>query len=199
MTATEDVEGTDAGTRPSWSAVFGRPGGPARLVLGVLVLVTLLGLTVTVARLDLRLGTLVALNQESLDGARRVAAADDRLTSRLHQLTGLADDAHRTLDQTRAVQPVLAQLRDAIGPAGRAAATGRAGGEHTTAQLARIRDILSRLNTGTGQLARSAEAFNRQGADLIMLLDGLVADVRTSLEATRRIDSTLPLPRTAGR
>jgi hypothetical protein len=103
-------------------SLFGRPGGPARFVLGVLGLIVLLTLTVTVARIDDRLGVLVGLNRESLDGARRIAGADDRLTSRLHQLTDLAEGAHTTLESTRALQPVLA---DRARPASTARRAGR--------------------------------------------------------------------------
>jgi hypothetical protein len=197
MTVRDGTAAADR-TRVVRFPVFGRPGGPARFGIGVAVLVTLITLAITVARLDLRLGTLVALNQETLDGARHIARADDRLTRRLHQLDALAAGAHDTLEQTRALQPVLAELRDAISPAATAVTTGRNGGERSAVQLAHIRDILLRLKTSTGQLDRSTSALDRQSTVLLGILDGLVDDLRDSLQAAERIDTTLPLPRTGG-
>jgi hypothetical protein len=169
-----------------------------RFGAGVTALIVLLTLTVTVGRLDLRLGTLVRLNQETLAGARRIAAADDRLTRRLHQLGGLSADAHQTLDQTRALRPLLAQLGDAIGPTAGAVTVGRVGAERSAEQLAHIRTVLLGLRTSTRQLARSAAAFDRQGTGLLRILDGVVDDVRGSLDAADRIDAALPLPRIGG-
>ena len=103
---------SDTSARPVSEVLFGREGGPTRFVLSVIALVALLTLTVTVARLDLRLGALQEANEVTLSGARQDAAVHDRFTRRLGQLGDLARGAHLTLEQTRALRPVLAELKD---------------------------------------------------------------------------------------
>ena len=190
---------SDASMRPVTVILFGREGGPFRFVLGVIALVALLTLTVTVARLDLRLGALQDANEVTLSGARQDAAVHDRFTRRLGQLGDLARSADLTLEQTRALRPVLSELKDAIGPLTTAVATGRSGGERSAEQLNHIRDVLLRLRAGTTDLGGSADKFDRQGMDLLGNLDDLVGDLRASLDAAERIDAALPLPRLGGR
>ena len=190
---------SDSSMRPVSVILFGRAGGPLRFVLGVIALGALLTLTVTVARLDLRLGVLQETTQATLSGARQNAAVHDRFTRRLGQLDDLARGAHLTLEQTRALRPVLAELKDAVGPLTSAVATGRSGGERSAEQLNHIRGVLLRLRAGTTDLAGSAGKFDRQGTDLLGNLDDLVGDLRASLEAAERIDAALPLPRLGGR
>jgi hypothetical protein len=125
--------------------LFGRPGGPARLALAAAALLALLTLAVTMARLDLRLAEMVRANEATVDGACRIAKADDRFTRRLQQLDTVAAGGRATLEQTRALRPLLTELRDALRPTAAAVATGRAGAEHSAEQLARIRKVLTGL------------------------------------------------------
>ena len=180
-------------------AVFGRRSGPAKCALSVIGLLVLLVLTVTVARLDGRLATLEATNQATLEGARKIDSADDGFTRRLHQLTALAESTKLTLEQTRALQPLLVQLKAAVVPAASAIATGRAGAQRSATQLATIADVLRRLQVGTLALVGSAGSFDAQGTNLLRVLDGLVTDLRASLAAAQRINAALPLPVTGNR
>ncbi|MGQ0482867.1 MAG: hypothetical protein ACT4O0_17810 [Pseudonocardia sp.] len=180
-------------------AVFGRPDGPARLALAVGALLVLLIVSVTIARLDARLGAMVDANEATVVGAARIAVADDRFTRRLQQLDAVAANARRARDQTQALAPLLVELRDALRPAATDVATGRAGGERTAVQLAHIRALLQRLRDDTADLATSTSAFTGQGADLLRVLDGLAIDLRASLEAAERIDAALPALPTGGR
>lgn len=190
--------GPTNGRRPR-VPVFGQPGGPVRFALGLAALLALITLTTTIGRLDLRLTTLVGLNDDTAKGAHQIAAADDHMTRRLQQLTVLAAGAHDTLDQTRALEPILTDLRAAIEPTAAAVTVGRAGGERSLARLTRIRDILQRLNTSTRDLARSASVFDRQGTDLLGILDGVDRNLSASVDAAERIDRSLPLPALGGR
>lgn len=180
-------------------AVFGRPGGATHLVLAVGALLALLTLTVTIGRLDVRLGAMVAANEATVDGAVRIATADDRFTRRLHQLDDVAANAHRTRQQTQALKPLLVELRDALRPTAAQVRTGRAGGERTAEQLAHIRALLQRLRGDTSDLATSASAFTGQGNDLVRILDALAGDLRGSVGAAERIDAALPALPTGGR
>jgi hypothetical protein len=176
--------------------IFGREGGPVRFALGIVGLFVILVLVVTVARLDARLATMEEQNRITLAGARAIATADDPFTTRLQHLTVLADSADHALDQTRQLQPLLTELKDAVVPAAAAISTGRAGGQLTNVQLGRIQDVLVRLRDHTVPLVRSADAFGGQGRDLLGVIDGLVTDLRASADAAARINAVLPLPRT---
>lgn len=176
--------------------IFGRESGPFKFVLGVLGLLTILVLVVTVARLNTRLATMEEQNLLTLAGARAIATADDPFTMRLHQLTALADTTNQALDETRRLQPLLADLKAAVVPAAAAVATGSAGGVQTNAQLSRVEAVLDQLRDHTLPLVRSADAFGGQGRELLRVVDGLVADLRASTEAAARINAVLPLPRT---
>jgi methyl-accepting chemotaxis protein len=188
---------TGTGSLEAGRPLFGRPGGPARLALAVAALLALLTLTVTVARLDLRLAEMVRANEATVDGARRIAEADDRFTRRLQQLDTVAAGGRATLEQTRALRPLLTELRDALRPTAAAVATGRAGAEHSAEQLARIRKVLTGLRSATKELAASTEAFDAQGGELLRILGDLTADLRAAVEAADRIEAVLP-PRIGG-
>jgi methyl-accepting chemotaxis protein len=188
---------TGTGSLEAGRPLFGRPGGPARLALAVAALLALLTLTVTVARLDLRLAEMVRANEATVDGARRIAEADDRFTRRLQQLDTVAAGGRATLEQTRALRPLLTELRDALRPTAAAVATGRAGAEHSAEQLARIRKVLTGLRSASKEVAASTEAFDAQGGELLRILGDLTADLRAAVEAADRIEAVLP-PRIGG-
>lgn len=176
--------------------IFGRRSGPARFVLGLVGLLTILVLVVTVARLDSRLATMQEANLSTLAGVRAIATADDPFTTRLQHLTALADTTDLALAQTRQLQPLLTDLKAAVVPAAAAIATGSAGGQQSNVALGRIETVLVRLRDHTLPLVHSADTLGAQGKDLLHVIDGLVADLRASVDAATRINAVLPLPRT---
>lgn len=176
--------------------IFGRESGPVKFVLGLVGLLTILVLVVTVARLNSRLATLQQENLSTVAGVRAIAAADDPFTTRLQHLTALADTADLALTQTRALQPLLTDLKAAVVPAAAAIATGSAGGQQSEVALGRIETVLVRLRDHTLPLVHSADTFGAQGEDLLHVIDGLVTDLRASVDAATRINAVLPLRRT---
>src|SRR5947209_47874 len=131
-------------TDRSWM-IFGRRSGPVKAVLAAVALVVLSVLIVTFARLGQNLAAQAAINQEPQRNAEAAVAVTDRLTTRLAQLTRLTDTAQLALDDTRALQPLLVQLRDATRPAADSIAVARAGGETTHTDLRRIQQIVVQL------------------------------------------------------
>jgi uncharacterized protein YgbK (DUF1537 family) len=112
----------------------------------------------------------------------------------LAQLTRLTDTAQLALDDTRALQPLLVQLRDATCPAADSIAVARAGGETTHTDLRRIQQIVVQLRQQVLPLVPSAAAFGDQGTQLLDILQGVNDDLETSIDAARRINNALPLP-----
>ena len=174
--------------------IFGRRSGPVKAVLAAVALVVLSVLIVTFARLGQNLAAQAAINQESQRNAEAAVAVTDRLTTRLAQLTRLTDTAQLALDDTRALQPLLVQLRDATRPAADSIAVARAGGENTHTDLRRIQQIVVQLRQQVLPLVPSAAAFGDQGTQLLTILQGVNDDLETSIDAARRINNALPLP-----
>jgi hypothetical protein len=174
--------------------IFGRRSGPVKAVLAAVALVVLSVLIVTFARLGQNLAAQAAINQESQRNAEAAVAVTDRLTTRLAQLTRLTDTAQLALDDTRALQPLLVQLRDATRPAADSIAVARAGGETTHTDLRRIQQIVVQLRQQVLPLVPSAAAFSDQGTQLLTILQGVNDDLETSIDAARRINNALPLP-----
>jgi hypothetical protein len=157
-------------------------------------LVILLLLTVTMARLNQKLAVQIQVDDVTLRGADTMVAVTDRLTLRLAQLTRLTGTADHALAETQALQPLLLQLQQAIGPAARAIATGRAGGESSRADLSRIRTIVDQLQRAVLPLVPSARAFGDQGKQLLTILRGVNDDLDRSVEDARRINDAIPIP-----
>jgi hypothetical protein len=174
--------------------IFGRRSGPVKAVLAAVALVVLSVLIVTFARLGQNLAAQAAINQESQRNAEAAVAVTDRLTTRLAQLTRLTDTAQLALDDTRALQPLLVQLRDATRPAADSIAVARAGGETTHTDLRRIQQIVVQLRHQVLPLVPSAAAFGDQGTQLLDILQGVNDDLETSIDAAQRINNALPLP-----
>jgi hypothetical protein len=174
--------------------IFGRRSGPVKAVLAAVALVVLSVLIVTFARLGQNLAAQAAINQESQRNAEAAVAVTDRLTTRLAQLTRLTDTAQLALDDTRALQPLLVQLRDATRPAADSIAVARAGGETTHTDLRRIQQIVVQLRQQVLPLVPSAAAFGDQGTQLLTILQGVNDDLKTSIDAAQRINNALPLP-----
>jgi hypothetical protein len=174
--------------------IFGRRSGPVKAVLAAVALLVLSVLIVTFARLGQNLAAQAAINQESQRNAEAAVAVTDRLTTRLAQLTRLTDTAQLALDDTRALQPLLVQLRDATRPAADSIAVARAGGESTHTDLRRIQQIVVQLRQQVLPLVPSAAAFSDQGTQLLDILQGVNDDLETSIDAARRINNALPLP-----
>jgi hypothetical protein len=174
--------------------IFGRRSGPVKAVLAAVALGVLSVLIVTFARLGQNLAAQAAINQESQRNAEAAVAVTDRLTTRLAQLTRLTDTAQLALDDTRALQPLLVQLRDATRPAVDSIAVARAGGETTHTDLRRIQQIVVQLRQQVLPLVPSAAAFGDQGTQLLTILQGVNDDLETSIDAARRINNALPLP-----
>jgi small-conductance mechanosensitive channel len=174
--------------------IFGRRSGPVKAVLAALALVVQLVLIVTFARLGQGLAAQAATNQESQRNADAAVAVTDRLTTRLAQLTALTDTAQRAVDDTRALQPLLVQLRDATRPAADSIAVARAGGETSRTDLRRIQQIVVQLRERVLPLVPSAAAFGDQGTQLLAILQGVNDDLERSINAARRINNALPLP-----
>jgi hypothetical protein len=174
--------------------IFGRRSGPVKAVLAAVALVVLSVLLVTFARLGQNLAAQAAINQESQRNAEAAVAVTDRLTTRLAQLTRLTDTAQLALDDTRALQPLLVQLRDATRPAADSIAVARAGGETTHTDLRRIQQIVVQLRQQVLPLVPSAAAFGDQGTQLLTILQGVNDDLKTSIDAAQRINNALPLP-----
>jgi hypothetical protein len=174
--------------------IFGRRSGPVKAVLAAVALVVLSVLIVTFARLGQNLAAQAAINQESQRNAEAAVAVTDRLTTRLAQLTRLTDTAQLALDDTRALQPLLVQLRDATRPAADSIAVARAGGETTHTDLRRIQQIVVQLRQQVLPLVPSAAAFGDQGTQLLTILQGVNDDLETSIDAAQRINNALPLP-----
>jgi hypothetical protein len=174
--------------------IFGRRSGPVKLVLGAVGLVVLLLLGVTIFRLNQKLDVQQSVNEQTLAASHGLVRVNDPLTERLAQLTALTHTANQALDETRALQPQLAQLKAAVAPAADAIATGRAGGEESRRKLTQIQSILVSLQQRVLPLVPSAAAFGDQGQDLLHILQGLNADLTRSIAAAKRINDALPLP-----
>jgi hypothetical protein len=165
-----------------------------KAVLAAVALVVLLVLIVTFARLGQDLAAQAAINQESQRNAEAAVAATDRLTTRLAQLTRLTHTAQLALDDTRALQPLLVQLRDATRPVADSIAVARAGGETTHTDLRQIQQIVVQLRQQVLPLVPSAAAFGDQGSELLTILQGVNDDLQRSIDAAQRINNALPLP-----
>jgi hypothetical protein len=174
--------------------IFGRRSGPVRAALGVAALAALLLLIVTFARLNQKLATQAAVNAESLRNSDAVVAATDRLTLRLAQLTRLTGTADQALDETRALRPLLVQLRGAAQPAAHAIAVGRAGGETSHTDLIRIQRTVQQLQGKVLPLVPSTAAFGEQGKELLAVLESVNDDLERGIDAAKRINKALPLP-----
>ncbi|MFI6996541.1 hypothetical protein [Nocardia sp. NPDC050175] len=173
---------------------FGRPGGPARLVLSI-VAVGVLGLLIFVMiTLNTRLDNQQRVNETSISASHSIVDVNDKLTSQLQQLTELTHTAQSALDATTALGPLLARLHDAITPAARQLGSSAAGAQHTKTQLTDIHDILGEVQDTIVPLVASAEGFGGQGKQLLAVLQGLVGDLQASVAAAQTINRMLPLP-----
>ncbi|MFD6160039.1 hypothetical protein ACFWF7_29790 [Nocardia sp. NPDC060256] len=173
---------------------FGRPGGPARLVLSI-VTVGVLGLLIFVmTTLNIRLDHQQRVNETSIGASQRVVDVNDKLTGQLRQLTELTHTAQSALDATTALGPLLARLHNVITPAARQLGSSADGAQHTKAQLTDIHDILGEVQNTIVPLVSSAEGFGDQGKQLLAVLRGLVGDLQASVAAAQTINRMLPLP-----
>ncbi|WP_405163020.1 hypothetical protein OG203_43320 [Nocardia sp. NBC_01499] len=173
---------------------FGRPGGPARLVLSIVAVGVLGVLIFVVTTLNTRLDHQQRVNQISVTASGSIVDVNDKLTSQLHQLTELTHTAQSALDATTALGPLLTRLHDAITPAARQLGSSADGARRTDAQLTDINGILGEVQNTIVPLVASAGTFGDQGKQLLAVLQGLVGDLQASVAAAHTINRMLPLP-----
>ena len=178
---------------------IGRPGGPGRMVLSMVVLGVLGTLAFVFVNLNARLDAQKAANDATLARTSDIVDVNERVTTRLSQLTDLTEKSHQALDDTRALEPRLQDLASAITPATRSlsSTTNQTGGTKT--QLVTIQQVLNAVRDGVIPLTTSAEAFGDQGAALLPVLQSLNSDLRSAVASARRIDEAIPLPETGTR
>lgn len=173
---------------------FGRQGGPMRLVLASVAVVMLAVLSFVIFNLNTRLDNQHQANLESIARSEQIVTVNDQLTRHLKDLTALTVDAHKALDATAALGPVLTRLGEAIEPAARLLTSNTAGAQLTNDQLNAIKSVLIEVQTKVESLEASAQAFGRQGTQLLDLVSGLVTDLKSSVSSAQTINQMLPLP-----
>ncbi|KLL95925.1 hypothetical protein SAMN04490240_0734 [Rhodococcus pyridinivorans] len=173
---------------------FGRPGGPARMVLAIAAVGVLGLLTFVIFNLNTRLDNQQDVNLTSVAVSEDIVAVNDKLTGELQQLTELTNTARQALDATAALEPLLIRLDEAIGPAAHMLAQSTDGAQVTNEQLVTIQSILGEVQGTVLPLVESARAFGGQGTELLDIVQGLVADLRSSVESVHTINQMLPLP-----
>ncbi|ABG99977.1 conserved hypothetical protein (plasmid) [Rhodococcus jostii RHA1] len=173
---------------------FGRRGGPARMVLSIVAVGVLSLLAFVVFNMNVRLDNQRRVNETSIEVSQGIVDVNDRLTSRLQQLTELTHTAQTALDATTALGPILTKLDEALTPAAQMLASTTDGAELTNDQLVNIQGILGEVQNTVLPLVVSAEAFGDQGRQLLVIVQGLVSDLRGSVAAAQTINQMLPLP-----
>lgn len=173
---------------------FGRPGGPARLVLAIVAVGVLGLLSFVIVNLNTRLDNQERVNQTSIGASGRIVAVNDKLTLQLRQLTDLTHTAQTALDSTAALGPLLGKLHDAITPAAQQLSNSTGGAQYTNQQLSNIQSILGEVQNTVNPLVASAQAFGDQGKQLLTIVQGLVKDLQASVAAAKTINQMLPLP-----
>ena len=174
--------------------LFGRPGGPARMVLAIVSVGVLGLLAFVVFNLNTRLDNQQRANTTSIGTSQAIVDVNDKLTNQLSQLTQLTHTAKTALDATSALGPLLTKLDEAIAPAAAMLGKGTAGAQMTNDQLSNIQSILGQVQNTVVPLVSSAQAFGDQGKDLLAAVQGLVADLQTSVASAKTINLMLPLP-----
>lgn len=173
---------------------FGRRGGPARMVLAIVAVGVLGLLTFVVFNLNTRLDNQQRANVTSIAASQAIVDVNDKVTGQLQQLTELTHTAHTALDATSALGPLLIKLDEAIAPAAAMLASSTAGAQMTNDTLTNIQSILGEVQNTVLPLVSSAEAFGEQGNQLLAIVQGLVSDLKVSVEAAKTINQMLPLP-----
>ncbi len=161
----------------------------AMIAVGVLVL-----LSFVIFTLNGRLDNQREANEASIEGSARIVDINDRLTVQLRELTALTESAQGALDATAALGPALQQLDQAISPAADTLAANTRGAQLTNEQLLTIQSALDEVQNNVLPLVTSAEAFGDQGVQLLNLVNGLVADLESSVSSAQTINQMLPLP-----
>lgn len=173
---------------------FGRPGGPARMVLSIVAVGVLGLLAFVVFNLNTRLDNQQRANETSITASQAIVDVNDRLTTRLLQLTELTHTAQTALDATSALGPLLVELDEAISPAAQMLASSTDGAQLTNQQLTNIQGILGEVQNTVLPLVDSARVFGDQGRQLLAVVQGLVSDLQGSVAAAQTINQMLPLP-----
>jgi len=173
---------------------FGRPGGPARLVLSVVSVGVLGVFAFVIFNLNHRLDNQQHANATSLTGSTELVSVNDKLTNQLAQLTQLTHTAQTALGATSALGPLLTKLDQAIAPAAGALATSTSNTETTNDQLTNIQNILGEIQNTVVPLVSSAATFGDQGKQLLTTVRALVNDLQGSVSAAQTINRMLPLP-----
>lgn len=173
---------------------FGARGGPMRMVWAVVALAVLVLLAFVVFNLNTRLDNQQRANLASVDASGRIVDVNDDVTAELRELTELTVTAQEALEATEALHPQLIELGKAIGPVADLLSENTAGAQVTNAQLTGIQNALTKVQSVIVPLVSSAEKFGDQGRELLATLDGLVEDLRVSVESARTINHMLPLP-----
>ena len=173
---------------------FGRQGGPMRLVLSLVAVMLLAVLSFVIFNLNTRLENQHQANVESIHRSGQIVTVNDQLTGQLQDLTTLTADAQKALDATAALHPVLERLGEAIAPAARLLQSNTEGAQLTNDQLTAIRTVLIEVQTKVEALRTSAQAFGKQGTQLLDLVSGLVTDLKSSVSSAQTINQMLPLP-----
>lgn len=173
---------------------FGKQGGPMRLVLASVAVVMLAILSFVIFNLNTRLDNQHQANLDSIQRSEQIVTVNDELTGHLQDLTALTVDAQKALDATAALGPVLTRLGEAIEPAARLLTSNTAGAQLTNDQLNAIKTVLIEVQTKVEELKASAQAFGKQGTQLLDLVSGLVTDLKSSVSSAQTINQMLPLP-----
>jgi ABC-type transporter Mla subunit MlaD len=166
---------------------FGRPGGLARLVISVLAVVVIGLLTFVIANLNHKLDIQHRTDLTTLQ-------VNDRLTQRLAQLTTLTHSAQGALNDTKALGPLLVQLRSALKPAAATVSSATSSVQTTHAQLTTIQGVLNAIRNKVVPLVSSASALGGQGRQLLGVVRGLVSDLQAAVAAAYTINQSIPLP-----
>lgn len=174
--------------------LFGRPAGPARMVLAIVAVGVLGLLSFVVYNLNNRLDNQQAANVTSIAASQGIVDVNDKLTGQLQQLTQVTHTAQDALDATAALEPLLVQLDEAITPAAQMLGSSTSGAVMTNDQLNNIKGILGKVDEAVVPLVASAEAFGGQGGELLVIVQGLVDDLAGSVDAAYTINQMLPLP-----
>nr|BAF48512.1 hypothetical protein [Rhodococcus erythropolis] len=173
---------------------FGRPGGPARMVLSIVAVAVLSVFAFVIFNLNTRLENQQRANETSVVGSQNIVAINDKLTNQLQQLTELTHTARNALDATAALGPLLTKLDEAITPAAAMLASNSAGAQMTNDQLTNIQSILGQVQDTIVPLVSSADSFGDQGKQLLATVQSLVSDLQISVASVQTINQMLPLP-----
>ncbi|MGW5518140.1 hypothetical protein [Nocardia africana] len=164
------------------------------MVLSIAAVCVLGLLAFVVFNLNTRLDNQQRANNTSIHASQSIVEVNDKLTNQLQQLTQLTHTARNALDATSTLGLLLTKLDAAIAPAAAMLATGTSGAQMSNNQLADIQSILGQVQNTVVPLVSSAQAFGDQGKQLLAIVQGLVADLQTSVASAKTINQMLPLP-----